>query len=89
MRALKILTGVMGVLIVAGVVVLGMVISGRMAGPRGGAAVVLDEPAGSRIVQVSAAGDRVVALVQGGGVDRMVVLDLRTGAVVARMGLSH
>ncbi len=89
MQALKILTGVMGVLIVVGVVVLGVVVSGRVAAPKGGGPVVLDEPEGSRIVQVSAAGDRVVALLQGGGPDRMVVLDARSGTVVARMGLAH
>lgn len=89
MQALKILMAVMGVLIVAGVVGLGVVISQRMSTPKLAAAAPLDEPAGTRIAQLSAAGDRVALLLQGGGPDRVVVLDLRSGLVTARAGLGH
>lgn len=88
MRALKILVVVMGVMIIAGVIVLGVTVVRRMTPPPL-AAAALNEPAGTHIAQVSAAGDRVVVLLQGGGPDRLVVLDLRTGAVISRAGLSH
>jgi hypothetical protein len=91
MRALKILTVVMGVMIVAGVVALGVVLTQRLALAPGAVAAssVLDEPAGTRMAQISAAGDRVTVLLQGGGADRLVVLDVRTGAVVSRMQLGR
>lgn len=89
MRALKVLVVVMGVMIVAGVVMLGVVVTSRMTPPKLAQAALLDEPAGTHIVQISAAGDRVVVLLQGGGPDRMVALDLRTGQVVSRAGLTR
>lgn len=89
MRALKILTAVMGVLIIAGVVTLGVVLSNRLAVPHAAAPAVLDEPSGTRIAQVSATGDRAVLLLQGGGPDRLVVIDLRSGTLIARLGLSR
>lgn len=89
MRALKILVVVMGVMIIAGVIVLGVTVVRRMTPPPLAAAAALNEPAGTHIAQVSAAGDRVVVLLQGGGPDRLVVLDLRTGAVISHAGLSH
>ncbi len=102
MRALKILTVVMAVMIVAGVVVLGIVISKRMNGPVAAVAPVvapsvmsaavlpadLGEPQGTRLAQISAAGDRLVVLLQGGGPDRVVVLGLSNGQVLARMAVS-
>ncbi len=90
MRALKVLVVVMGLLIVAGVVVVVATIAQRM-NPAKLAAVPepLDEPVGTRIAQISAAGDRVVLLLQGGGPDRVAVLDLRTGQVIAHAGLPH
>jgi hypothetical protein len=89
MRALKVLVVVMGVMIVAGVVVLVATIAQRMNPPKVATPAAFDEPAGTRIAQVSAAGDRVVLLLQGGGPDRVAVLDLRTGQVIARAGLQH
>jgi hypothetical protein len=89
MRALKILVVVMAVMIVAGVVVLGVTVSSRMGTPKPAPPALLDEPAGTRIAQISAAGDRVVLLLQGGGPDRVVALDLRTGLVLAHAGLQR
>ena len=99
MRALKILTVVMAVMIVAGVIVLGITISKRMNAPRPVANAgldaparlpnLLDEPAGTSIAQISAAADHVVLLLHGGGPDRIVVLDARDGTISARSALAH
>lgn len=91
MRALKILVVVMGVLIVAGVAVLLAVIAQRVGGGGGVAAgaVVLDEPAGTAIVGSSLAGERLLLQLRGGGTDRVVVIDLRTGRPAGRVGLAR
>ena len=89
MRALKIMTVVMGLLIVAGVVVLGITLNHRLSVPKLAAPALLDEPEGTRIVKISTSGDRVVLLLQGGGPDRVVVLDLRQGQIIAHAGLSR
>jgi hypothetical protein len=89
MRALKILMAVMGVLIVAGVAGLGYIITSRLSVPKLASPALLDEPEGTRIGKISTSGDRVVLLLQGGGPDRVVVLDLRQGSVIARTGLSR
>jgi hypothetical protein len=90
MRALKILMVVMGVLIIVGVVVLGVLLTQRLRPAQGlAASSVLEEPEGTHIGQISAAADRVAVLLQGGGADRLVVLDARTGAVVSRIRLSR
>ena len=90
MQALKALTIVMGVLIVAGTVVLGVVLARRLGG--GSAApvsVLLDEPAGTRIAGIAAAGDRLAVQLQGGGPDRVVLFDARSGAPAGRLSLAH
>lgn len=89
MRALKILTATMAVMIVAGVVVIGVTIMHRLNGPTAAAPTALDEPAGTGIAQVSADGDRVVLLLRGGGPDRVVLIDARSGAVLGRTALAH
>ena len=89
MRALKIMMAVMGVLIIAGVVILGVTISQRISVPKLAAPSLLDEPEGTRIAKIAASGDRVVLLLQGGGPDRVVILDLRQGQVIARTGLAR
>jgi hypothetical protein len=53
------------------------------------ASAVLDEPAGTRIVGTSTAPDRLVVQLQGGGPDRVVVLDTKTGRVLGRVGLAR
>lgn len=88
MRALKILMVVMGVLIVAGVAALGIIVSQRLSVPKL-ATGPLDEPAGTHIAQITAAGDRLTLLLQGGGPDRIVVIDQRTGQITARLGLAR
>ena len=93
MRGLIALTVGMGVLILIGTAVLVVVIVERASAPAAKApvpfAVILDEPAGTRITGVTAAGGRMVVELQGGGPDRMVVMDPETGTVVGRVGLSR
>lgn len=91
MRGLKILVVVMGVMIVAGVAVMIAVIAQRLGGGGAGsvaADAVLQEPAGTHIVGSSFAGDRLALQLQGGGPDRVVVVDVRTGRVVAHARLA-
>ena len=91
MRALKISMVVMGVLIVLGVGVVIMTITQRLSTPKvTPATALLDEPAGTRIAQISAAGDRMGVLLQGGGKpDRVVVLDLVRGQVMPGAALAR
>ena len=89
MRFLKFITIAMAVLIVAGTTVLLVVISRRIVAPAAPPqmAVLLDEPAGTRIAGVAGVGDRIAVRLEGGGADRVVLLDARTGAVAGRIGL--
>jgi hypothetical protein len=92
MRFLKVLTVGMGVLIVVATTVLVVVIAQRIGGTRTTLApasvdVLLDEPAGTRIAAIASAGDRLAVQLQGGGADRVVLVDPRTGAVTGRIGL--
>ncbi len=92
MRVLKLAVVVMGVLIVVGVVALVTILVQRVGGLAASPVAVaslVDEPAGTHIVGTSAAGDRVVLQLQGGGPDRVVVVDLKSGRVVGRVGLAH
>lgn len=91
MRALKILTVAMGVLILAGTAVIVGVIFHRAMSPATLAPVdlALDQPAGTRIVGIAATQDRLALQLQGGGADRVVLVDPRTGAVVGRIALSR
>jgi hypothetical protein len=90
MGMLKVAVVVMGVLIIAGVVTLGVVLSQRVfAGPGHPVQTVLDEPPGTRILSISAQSDRLALQLQGGGPDRVVVIDLRTARIVARAALAH
>ena len=91
---LKVLTGVMGALIVAGVIVIGVTIAGRMSGPAeppamaGTAAraaapfgdVSVAVPAGASLAGITAAGDRLVLRLRlADGRESLLVLDLATG----------
>ena len=88
MRGLKAAVIVMAVLIVAGVTTLAIVLVQRVSAPAPAVGdVVLDEPEGTRIVATAALADRVVMQLQGGGPDRVVVVDLRSGRVTGRIGL--
>ena len=90
MRLLQVLTIGMGVLIVAGVLLLAVLLVGRFSASRGPAvAVRLDEPEGTRIVGLAAVRDRLALALSGGGADRVVVLDPVSLHVVGRIELAH
>jgi len=98
LRALKILVVVMGVLIVVGTATLAVLIVQRIGGGGGGGGTTsasagllrqLDEPSGTAIASVSVGADRVAIQLRGGGPDRVVLLDARNGAVVARIALTR
>jgi hypothetical protein len=92
MRMLKVAVVVMGVLIVAGVAVLAVALTQRVGSLVAGgpaAPVLLDEPAGTHIAGMSLTADRLALRLQGGGPDRVVVLDSRSGRVMARVGLAR
>ena len=91
MKAIKALVAFMGVLLVAGLALLGWGLysqAGKMATKSKPtataeefAAVAVPLPAGARIDQVLVAGERVVLRVTGAGPDRLVVLDPAAGTV--------
>ena len=92
MRFLKVLVIVMGVLIVAATTLLVVLIVRRIGGaapavPVAQIATVLDEPAGTHIAAIATAGDRLAVQLQGGGADRVVLVDPRSGDVVGRIAL--
>ncbi len=86
-RVLKVAVVVMGVLLVVGTAALGVLIARRVTplAAGGGPApsktfhAVLDEPIGTRIMSIVAIQDRLAFQLQGGGPDRVVVVDPRTG----------
>jgi hypothetical protein len=90
MQALRVLVVVMGVMIVAGTVALGVALSQRL----GGGAVArewslaLDEPAGTQVVAAAASGDGLALTLRGGGAERVVVVDPRTGRVLGRISVT-
>jgi hypothetical protein len=89
-RALKAAVIIMGVLIVAGVVGLGVALTQRLSGQAASvASVLLDEPAGSRIAGVSASPDRLAVQLQGGGPDRVILVDTKAGRVLGRVALAR
>jgi hypothetical protein len=97
MRALKIAVIVMGVLIVAGTMGLIIGVAHRASAPATPAvatlpasvAAVLDEPAGTRIAGIVALRDRLAVQLQGGGVDRVLLIDPATGTVAGRISLAR
>ena len=93
MRALKFAVIAMGVLIIGATIALVVLVVQRVSGPGGAAAsavsAVLDEPPGTRIASAAASNDWMVLQLQGGGVDRVVVLDPRSGRVLSRVALSR
>jgi len=81
---------VMGVLIVAGVAVIATTLVTRMSG--GGApvaSVVLDEPVGTGIAGVALGPAGMAVQLHGGGPDRVVLVDTKTGRIVNRTGLGR
>ena len=99
MRALKILVVVMGVLIVVGTATLAVLLVRRAGGdtattsqPAASATALLrqlDEPSGTSIAAIALSTDRLVIQLRGGGPDRVVLLDPRNGATVARVALTR
>lgn len=96
MRALKIATIVMGVMIVVGTTVLVIEIGRRMSMAASAGAtsppsapVVLNEPVGTRIAGLVAVRDRLAVRLEGGGTDRVVLIDPATGAVAGRISLGR
>ncbi len=90
MRFLKTLTIGMGVLIVLATTALVVVIARRIGGMEVAPAsfsIMLDEPAGTRIAGIASAGDRIAVQLKGGGSDRVVLVDPRTGVIAGRIGL--
>ena len=92
MRFMKALVIGMGVLIVVATTVLIVLIVHRLAGPpvmapATAGPVLLDEPAGTRIVTIAPAGDRLAVQLQGGGPDRVLLVDPKSGAVTGRIAL--
>jgi len=87
---LKVAVVVMGVLIVVGVLGLVVVLAQRMsAGSAPIASIMLDEPAGTRIAGTSAAADRIALRLEGGGPDRVVLVDMKTGRVLGHVTLAR
>jgi hypothetical protein len=79
MRALKIVTVAMGILIVAATALLAVLIIRRITPPGPTAPVALHEPPGTRIAGIAGASSgAVVVWLQGGGPDRLVLLDPHT-----------
>jgi sulfite exporter TauE/SafE len=93
LRARKVATIVMGALIVLGIGVLVVAMVRRGSAPLPAVAAnlsaVLDEPAGTRIAGVSPLPDRIAVQLSGGGPDRVVLVDPRSGAVVGRISLAQ
>jgi hypothetical protein len=92
MRFMKALVIGMGVLIVVATTVLIVLIVHRLTGPSPVAPaapgpVLLDEPTGTRIMTIAPAGDRLAVQLQGGGPDRVLLVDPRSGAVMGRIVL--
>ena len=96
MRALKVAVIIMGVLIVLGTITLAIAIARRSAAPVAAVApllasftAVLDEPTGTRIAGIAVVRDRLAIQLQGGGSDRVVLIDPATGSVSGRIALAR
>ena len=90
MRGLLAAVVIMGVLIVGGVITLGVTAFQRLSGQAAPmASLLLDEPIGTRVAGVSLAPDRLAVQLQGGGPDRVVMVDTRGGRVLGQVGLAR
>jgi hypothetical protein len=84
MRALKILVGVMGAMILAGVAVLGATVAGRYTkstpSAQTFAAPAIDIPSGARVESMSTGVDRIVLdLLLSDGSRQLLIVDLASG----------
>ena len=95
MRAVNIAAAAMAVLIVLGTTVLIVALFKRASNPvapavmTASAVAVMDEPAGTGIMGIAAAGDRLAVQLHGGGPDRVVFVDPRTATVAGRISLAR
>ncbi len=98
MRALKFLVALMAVLIVGAVAVIVVTLFNRASGPSYSAGQPIPEmpvplaagslAAGSRIIAMTASGDRLAVHVRdGAGLDQIILFDLRNGAPISRLKL--
>ncbi len=97
MRVLKVAVVVMGVLIVVGTIGLAVGVLRKanspaqlVAGPLPSVVTaVLQEPEGTRIANIAALADRLAVQLKGGGTDRVLLVDPKTGALAGRISLAH
>ena len=97
MRGLKIAVVVMGVLIVLGTIGLAVGVLRRAGSPAQPISAglppvvtaVLQEPDGTQIVGIAALADRLAVQLQGGGADRVLLVDPKTGALTGRISLAR
>ena len=92
MRALIFATVAMGVLILVGTATLFVVIGKRLSRPPAtpvATSLVLDEPTGTRIAAIVGVQDRLALQLQGGGPDRVVLIDPRSGAKAGQVSLAR
>jgi hypothetical protein len=91
MAALKLLVVVMGALIVVGVGVLIYAMAVRFEAPRGAYTdAKLALPAGARVIDMTAAGDRLVLRVAlPDATERLLVVDLQHGRQIGALELVH
>jgi hypothetical protein len=92
MGVVKVLAVLMGVLIIIGSTVVVVTIIKRTTTAEtndAGAAVVLDEPAGTRIGGIAAVSNRLAVLLQGAGPDRIVLVDPSTGKEAGTIALAR
>lgn len=94
LRALKIVTVLMGLLIVLGttVVVITVVRRTMFAAtrfPERAFAAILDEPAGTTMAGIAPVRDRLAVQLHGGGTDRVIIIDPVSGSVVGRISLAR
>jgi hypothetical protein len=93
MGVVKVLAVLRGVLIIVGSTVVVVTIIKRTTPTAetsdAGAAVVLDEPAGTRIGGIAAVSNRLAVLLQGAGPDRIVLIDPSTGKEAGTIALAR
>ena len=94
MRAVKLAAIIMGILIVVGTMTLIILVVRRSAAPSvtsppANVSAILQQPAGTRIVGIAAVQDRLAVRLEGGGPDRIVILDPHTGTMTGQIGLAQ
>jgi hypothetical protein len=92
MRVVKIATVVMGIMILLGTVGLITAMLMRRPGSQvapANLAVTLNEPPETRISGIAALSDRLAVLLQGGGADRVILVDPHTGAIAGRISVER